>query len=60
MNWVTPHLRPFKNKFKAISLCVTEARSQGQGHKGAGLEERINVYKLTKFDTCIMVCEEPS
>ena len=33
----------------------TEARSQGQGHKFcASLEELINVYKLTKFDFCIV------
>ena len=36
----------------------TEARSQGQGHKiltiCASLEELINVYKLTKFDSCII------
>ena len=33
----------------------TEARSQSQGHNlFASLEELINVYKHTKFDSCII------
>ena len=55
MNWVTPHLRPFLNKQKSINVCSLKREVKVKVTKScASLEELINVYKLTKFESCII------
>ena len=52
MNWVIPQFRPFIDRLKSISVCSLKKEVKVKVTKFcAGLEELINVYKLTKFDS---------